>query len=218
MPEMSTKSTKERLFFAALKLFAEKGFKGATVREICREAGVANINSINYYYGSKKGLYNTILDMMFSSHGDYMNSYPPSSDPMVQLKTFIASYSAMLYSGGDVARNFIQIFNAEMARPSAVLGKYVEKHTKPQTMAFMETVRTLLGPDVPEGAVRDTCISIGSQIIYYSYAWPVFSKVFPDHPGMAAYHEKLAEHIIRFSLGGIEAVKIHYQKPSKAKR
>ena len=74
-----------------------------------------------------------------------------------------------------------------------------------------ETLRELLGPHVPEDAVRDTCISIGSQILYYSYAWPVFSKVFPDHPGMAQYHRTLAQHIIRFSLGGIAAIKNHYQ-------
>ena len=216
MPEHDAPSTKERLFFAALKLFAQKGFQAATVREICRNAGVANINSINYYFNSKEGLYHVILDKMFSSHGDNMHNY--QSDPVAQLKTFIVSYSTMLYGGGEVARDFIRIFTTEMARPSNALGRLVEKHTKPQTMRFMETVRSLLGPDAPEDAVRDTCISIGSQIIYYSYAWPVFSKVFPEHPGMAAYHDKLAEHIIRFSLGGIEAVKAHYQKHSDIKK
>lgn len=204
-------STKERLFFAALHLFACKGFQATTVRDICKKAQAGNINSVNYYYGSKEGLYNTILEMMFSAHGEYLDAEPPAADPLERLKAFIISYSSMLYSGGKAAEDMIRLFIGEMARPSEMLGRYVEKHTKPQTMAFMETLRELLGPHVPEDAVRDTCISIGSQILYYSYAWPVFSKVFPDHPGMAQYHGTLAQHIIRFSLGGIAAVKDHYQ-------
>ena len=212
MPLPNRPSTKDRLFLAALNLFARKGFRAATVREICKKAEVSNINSINYYFGSKKELYHAILEMMFAAHQEQLQHYPASSDPLEQLKTFIVSYSAMLYGGGEIARDVIRIFNAEMARPSKILGTFVEKHTKPQTMALMQTVRSLLGPDVPEDAVRDTCISIGSQIIYYSYAWPVFSKVFPDHPGMEAYHQQLAEHIINFSIGGIEAVKARYNK------
>jgi AcrR family transcriptional regulator len=218
MNEHDVRSTKERLFYAALTLFAQKGFQTATVREICRNAGVSNINSINYYYGSKERLYNAILEMMFAAHGNQMENYPSSSDPVEQLRTFIVSYCKMLYGGGEVARNVIRIFTAEMARPSKVLRKLVEKHTKPQTLAFLETVRSLLGSDAPEDAARDTCVSIGSQIIYYSYAWPVFSKVFPEHPGMAAYYDKLAEHIIRFSLGGIKSVQAHYQKHSTIRK
>lgn len=205
-------STKERLFYAAIKVFAGKGFKEATVREICQLAEAGNINSINYYFGSKEKLYNAILDALFAAHQMHLAQYPKADTPLERLKTYIVSYCAMLYGGGEVARDMIQIFTAEMARPSRMLNKIVEKHTRPEAMAMIETVRELLGPDVPEDAVRDTWVSIGSQILYYSYSWPVFSAVFPDHPGMAAYHEKLAEHIFRFSLGGIEAVKRHYAR------
>lgn len=210
MPVQETKSTKERLLFAAIKVFARKGFKAATVREICREAEAGNINSINYYFGNKENLYNAVLDLMFAAHEHHKENYTPAETPLERLKTFITSYCAMLYGGGEVARDIIKIFTAEMANPSKALGGIVEKHTKPQTMAVLQDVRELLGPEVPEEAVRDTAISIGSQILYYSYNWPIFSRVFPDHPGMAAYHERLADHIIRFSLGGIEAVKRHY--------
>ncbi len=212
MPKPQGATTKERLFFAAIEVFAQKGFKEATVREICERARAANINSINYYFGSKAGLYRAILDNMFAAHASYEKNDNVPGTPLDRLKAFVISYCAMLYSGGDIARNITKIFVAEMARPSAGLGQLVEKHTKPQTLTFMETVRELLGPKVSEDTVRDTSISIGSQILYYSYAWPVFSRVFPDHPGMAAYHEKLADHIIRFSLGGIEATRQYYEK------
>jgi AcrR family transcriptional regulator len=212
MIERQDPSTKERIFYAAIKIFARKGFKEATVREICHAAQAGNINAVNYYFGTKETLYKAILDMMFAAHQTHLAQYPVPATPLEHLKTYIQSYCTMLYAGGEMARDMVKIFTAEMARPSEVLNKIVEKHTKPEALAIMASVRKLLGPAVPEDAVRDTCVSIGSQIIYYSYAWPVFSQLFPEHPGMEAYHEQLAEHIFCFSLGGIKAVRDHFER------
>ncbi len=54
-----------RLLEAGAALFAEKGFKGASVREICDQAGTGN-NMIHHYFGSKKGLLHVLMDQ-FSS-------------------------------------------------------------------------------------------------------------------------------------------------------
>src|SRR5579872_740133 len=52
--------TREKLIEAAGRVFAEKGYQGATVREICRQAG-ANVASVNYTFGDKLGLYTEVL-------------------------------------------------------------------------------------------------------------------------------------------------------------
>jgi AcrR family transcriptional regulator len=44
--------TATRVLNAAGLIFAEKGFKDATVREICSAAGV-NLASVNYYFRDK---------------------------------------------------------------------------------------------------------------------------------------------------------------------
>ncbi len=200
-------STKERLLYAAIKVFAQYGYKEATVREICQVAQSANINSVSYYYGNKEKLYDAVLDFMFAAQQSRLEQYAPPKNPAEFLKNYISSYCEMLYGGGEIARDLIKIFVAEMARPSAALDAIVEQHTRPEVAAVMANVSKLLGESAAEDTVRDTCISIGSQILYYSYAWPVFSRVFPRHPGMQAYHETLSEHIFCFSLGGIEAIK-----------
>src|ERR1700733_4960820 len=48
--------TKEKVLAAAGPIFAAKGFKETTVREICQAAGV-NIAAVNYYFGDKERLY-----------------------------------------------------------------------------------------------------------------------------------------------------------------
>lgn len=52
--------SKEKIFKAAVSLFAKKGFAAVGVREIAMEAGV-NISMISYYYGNKAGILNEII-------------------------------------------------------------------------------------------------------------------------------------------------------------
>ncbi len=49
-------TTRGKLLLVAEKLFAEKGYHGAGVREITSKAGV-NTSAISYYFGSKKNLF-----------------------------------------------------------------------------------------------------------------------------------------------------------------
>ena len=48
--------TRELLLQCARKLFAEKGFEGATVKDVAEAAGV-NVSLVSYYFGGKDGLY-----------------------------------------------------------------------------------------------------------------------------------------------------------------
>jgi TetR/AcrR family transcriptional regulator, regulator of cefoperazone and chloramphenicol sensitivity len=52
--------TRERLLDASEKLFAERGFRSASVRDITREA-TCNIASVNYHFGGKQNLYREVF-------------------------------------------------------------------------------------------------------------------------------------------------------------
>ncbi len=58
MTDMSDKPTPERVLASACEVFAEKGFRDATVAEICERAQ-ANIAAVNYHFGDKSSLYNS---------------------------------------------------------------------------------------------------------------------------------------------------------------
>lgn len=47
--------SRERIFHAAERLFAERGFEGVSVRDIVQEAGV-NLAAVSYHFGSKSQL------------------------------------------------------------------------------------------------------------------------------------------------------------------
>ncbi len=62
MKPRDDRETRERLLKAAAQLFADRGFKKVTVRDICRSAR-ANVGAVNYHFGDKTGLYREVLQL-----------------------------------------------------------------------------------------------------------------------------------------------------------
>jgi AcrR family transcriptional regulator len=52
--------TRERLLDAAVLLFAERGLRGASLREINEAAGQRNTNALHYHFGDRDGLIRAI--------------------------------------------------------------------------------------------------------------------------------------------------------------
>ncbi len=54
--------SKQRLILAAIKLFAEQGIDGVSLRMINREAGAKNNSALHYHFGSKLGLVEAVVE------------------------------------------------------------------------------------------------------------------------------------------------------------
>ena len=54
------RTTRERLLDASTRLFAESGYRGASVRDICNQAR-ANPGAVSYHFGGKRQLYRAVL-------------------------------------------------------------------------------------------------------------------------------------------------------------
>ncbi len=135
MPLPENPTTKEKIFFAAIKVFAEKGFKEATVRDICKLADSANLNAVNYYYGGKAKLYECILEMMFAEELQHRwdNDELLQSDkasPHEKLMAYIRLHCALAYDEAEIVRDLNAIFIREMSRPSEFVKDLAKKANK----------------------------------------------------------------------------------------
>ena len=65
-------NSRERLLETATELFAEKGYAGASVREIVEKAGVSK-PVLYYYFKSKEGLFYAILDWAAEVQQEILN-------------------------------------------------------------------------------------------------------------------------------------------------
>ncbi len=211
MPEIISKQTQKRLFDAGIKVFADKGYRDATVREICKLAGTANINAVNYYFGSKEKLYRKILDAIFSEYDRFDQEEWDKKAPREQLGSMISNFCAMLYKNNAFASDITSIFLAEMTQPSPFIENLVDIYNRSRIKRHLKMFRDLLGENATDDMARDCLVSVAGQLLYYSFAWPVFSRLFPDYSAGERY-EQWAAHVYEFSLGGIEAVRNNIKK------
>ena len=89
---LSEPATKERILDAAEELFANLGYKGASVKKISAEAGVTGA-MINYYFSGKENLYNAVLDRIMTDIGKMVQDILATGKPPVErLEIFIGWY------------------------------------------------------------------------------------------------------------------------------
>jgi AcrR family transcriptional regulator len=62
-----TAETKLKIAEAAIYLFTSQGYKGTTVRQIAKQAGV-NLALISYHFGGKKGLLEELITSFFEGY------------------------------------------------------------------------------------------------------------------------------------------------------
>lgn len=74
MEQKLDENSKEKILNTAIKLFAQKGFDGTSIREICKSANI-NICMISYYFGGKQELYQEIINNLVESQKTYMESF-----------------------------------------------------------------------------------------------------------------------------------------------
>jgi AcrR family transcriptional regulator len=198
--------TRRNLLDAASEVFAEVGFRAATVREICQRAG-ANIAAVNYHFGDKSKLY---IEVLRRSQEQAFQKYPPDygiqpgATAEEKLKAFIRSFLLRIFDEGTTAHHG-KMMSREMIEPTDALDALVNEKIRPQSIQLAQIVRELAGPGVPDETVRLCAMSIVSQCVFHHHCRPVVTRLFPNKTFSTEDVESLAEHITQFSLGAIKS-------------
>ncbi len=198
--------TTDRLLAAATEVFADVGYRAATLREICRR-GNANIAAVNYHFHDKEQLYTAVLEQAVLAAGEGLRQIVPDGDlpPEQKLRHFIQHLLQSLL-GVDRPLQLLRLIAHEMVQPTPALEVAVEKAARPLSGILDAIVTELLGPAAEATVVRDCRASIISQCSSYQNSEAIIQRL--DHLNVhdSATIEQLAEHVYRFSLGGVRAI------------
>ena len=206
---VSDSGTKERLLTAATRVFADRGFKETTVREICALAG-ANVAAVNYHFGSKDKLYSAVL-------GDFLSSafsrFPidvgvgPDSLPEDRLKAYIRGFLYRLLGDGDpLYEKLGKLLMAEILEPSEHFDTMSERYIVPTYEALRHIVGELL-PNADEDIVHRCAGSVVGQCLLFDHAKGIIQRMCPKLALEANSLDRAADFIAEFSLGGIARLK-----------
>ncbi len=114
--------TADRLLAAASEVFAEVGYRAATLREICRR-GRANIAAVNYHFRDKEQLYAAVLEQAVAAAGEGWPCWRPTRPirPRRSSRHFIPGFFDNLL-GEDRPVQLLRLVAHEDGRADARLG------------------------------------------------------------------------------------------------
>jgi len=206
-PRSDGAETRQRLLQAAAEVFATRGFRAARVAGICRRAG-ANPAAINYYFGSKRGLY---VEAWRHAFAQSIGKHPPDggvpagAPPEERLRGRVLS---LMHRILDPDSHELDIVHKELASPTGLLHGPMRQALEPIREGLTGIVRELLDPGATELQVRLCRMSVISQC---------FGPLLRERrrresrgagqaacaAGLPATVDDLADHVVRFSLAGI---------------
>jgi AcrR family transcriptional regulator len=195
-------ATRERLITHGAELFAERGFKKVTVREISA-AAKANVAAVNYYFGDKMGLYSEIVERCLAKLEETTSkaiAAGQGADPETQLRAFVRVFvERLLEPRPDTHAQ--QLMMHEMTDPTPMLEVIARRVMRPRLSYLCKVVGALMSRPPADRTVVNCAASVQAQCLMTKML-PSMTRLnvgFVEQPNAA----ELADHIVRFSLAGI---------------
>ena len=165
-------TTRERLLQAATRLFAANGYRGASVRDICNQAG-ANPGAVSYHFGGKRQLYRAVLRRAADELAD-LGPRPEADNggtEQIVLIDALRGFFARMLSDDASTRLLLR----DLADGGAVA---VESLTPPLRTAFEQLAAALGHGDNPRGSSegRLLFLDLAAPVFLLTAAWPIVAR------------------------------------------
>lgn len=203
-------ATRQRLLEAAGELFAARGFRGATLREIAERAR-ANLAAANYHFGSKEALYLEVarerfdaLERRLAAGGAADADLAACSrDELVALlRARTRTMLANLLEDDPIHAALMQ---RELIDPSEALPVIVRRWVRPMRAA-MERIVAQLAPGLGPTEVERCTFSAIGQVMFFLTHRPALLLMLGRRAFPRGFIDEIADHVTEFTLGGIARV------------
>jgi AcrR family transcriptional regulator len=191
--------TRERLLEAAGEVFAQRGFREATIREICDKAK-ANVAAAHYHFGDKEELYAAVLKSCMVRAFDQV---PSTAPPEERLRALVKAVLTRFFSEGRPAW-LGKLVAREMVEPSAALDALVNTEIRPNSVRLRGIVRELIGREIEEQELWRCTFSVAAQWVFYFHNRQIVMRLNPEQEFGPEDIETLADHIVKFSVAALK--------------
>ncbi len=187
-------TTKKDILDSATRLFAEYGFRDASVREICNDAN-ANLAAINYHFGNKTQLYVQVIQIAYQSLGEQspmpmLDNFDSAIDA---LDAWIKWYIERLFGEGSEITN--RLLLREAANPSPMLDEIVSTQMFPLYQQLDLIVRALHDEDASNADIKLSCLSILGQCLVHRTNKSMIDRLPIEPKDLTTDIDRLAKHI-----------------------
>jgi len=206
------KETKRKILDVACDVFAEKGFRDAKITDICCRAG-ANVAAVNYYFGDKESLYVAAWRQVMERFVSTDATAPEDRSPEQRLRFVIHRFIRKVLIADHESGHFRRLELMELASPTGLIDAAWKELIAPRKQELLDMIRCLLGPDIDEDSVRLCEMSVVNQCRGYILLQKSRLEGSDAEVSTPERAERIAEHITRFSIAGIIAIRDRFNRP-----
>lgn len=137
-------ATKARIIAVAGRLFAERGFAETTSKEICEQAQT-NITAVNYHFGSREGLYQTVVREMRENlvSPRFLEELDKSDlEPKEKLARLLDQFVSNLHNSNGWQ---IRLWARETVSPSAIAIQLMHQEGAPKFLIIKKILSQITG-------------------------------------------------------------------------
>lgn len=201
--------TRERIINAAGELFAEQGFEGTTIRDICTQAEVNNA-SVNYHFRDKENLFAEVIRYGFTAAHE---KYPPdynfknTKNAQERLRQFIWNMLIRKFDP-ELPQWFSRLISRNIQFAHSHKKEVLKGHKHKVSSAISGILSELIEK---EGACRQEMIRIAEAgvigiVLFHLHAGPHDEdQRFPVLETREAF-EQFVDCLYSFTLAGIQAL------------
>jgi AcrR family transcriptional regulator len=165
-------TTRERLLQAATRLFADNGYRGASVRDICNLAG-SNPGAVSYHFGGKRQLYRAVLRRAAAGLADMgpVNADDTGEREPVSVLGALQRVLDRMQSDDAATRLLLR----DLADGGSVA---IESLTPPLRTAFEQLATAIGHGDNPHASSEGRLLFLGlaAPLFLLTAAWPVVAR------------------------------------------
>jgi AcrR family transcriptional regulator len=206
MDKLEKADSREALLAAGLKLFAQKGLDGTTVKEIAEEAGV-NVSLVSYYFQGKDGLFVACLKPFGSSLLATAERVLKPASTLQEFEVRLALFIEEFIDAHLKQSDFTQIIHRDCTPGNPVVRQLFRESFIHVFEAFVRYVagakkagllRSSVDPVIACGFLMGGLVhSIRMDFIAQEH----FNQSIQD----PKYREKLTQHVVRQFMQGVSA-------------
>ncbi|MEJ2235437.1 MAG: CerR family C-terminal domain-containing protein [Syntrophobacterales bacterium] len=199
--------TKERILDTAEVLFAEKGYRAVSVREIT-SAARCNLAAVNYHFGKKENLYLEVFRSRWVPRAtrireSFMKALAgqDSLSPPKVVRALAQAFVEGPLSDEERLRHS-QLMTREMTQPTRAFELVAQEVIQPFFKDFADTLRSVQSYEVGQEQMLLNTFSIFSMVLYFNFARVAVSRL-TGREYNTAFRARLVEQISQFSLQGL---------------
>jgi AcrR family transcriptional regulator len=208
---------RERLLYAALRLFAANGFDRTSVRDIARAAG-ANVSAVGYYFGDKAGLYRAAF---FEPLGEQCQCAMPEAGTVPLPELMHGFFRELLtpLKQGEATQQVIRLHFREIVEPTGLWAEMIDNELRPQHEGLLRVLCAEFGLHGPDLELQRLVFAIIGMGIHFFVAQDIVQAIAPEVMDGPDAIDALADRLAEGALAMIEAERQRRAaKPKPARR